>query len=88
MRGFEERGSAWWYDGGSGWNVGSGWDSGDKSSVGVLFLRRASSNWIISVSEQTSADINYEGAVGGGEGGSRLIGLGEASRKGVICIER
>ena len=68
MRGFWERGSAWWYNGGGGWDIWNGWNYGDESGIGVLFLGRASSDWIISVSEQTLADIDCKGAVGGGEG--------------------
>ena len=45
MRKFGERGSTWWYD------SGSGWDGGDKGGIGVLFLRRALSDCIVSVSE-------------------------------------
>ena len=67
-RGSGRWGSAWWYDGRSGWNSWGGWD------VRVLSLRRASRDCIVSVSERTLADIDSEGAVG--ECGGCLVGSG------------
>ena len=51
MRGFGRRGSTWWYDSRGGWSSWGGWDSSDEGGIRVLSLRRASSDWIISVSK-------------------------------------
>ena len=50
-------------------------------------MRRASSAWIVSISKQTSADIDSEGAKKGVKGGGSSLGSWETSGKGVICIE-
>ena len=68
-------------------DVWSGWDGGDEGGVRVLSLRRVSSAKIVSVSEQTSADIDSEGARGGVEGGGGPLSSKKTSRKGVICVE-
>ena len=73
-RGSGRWGSAWWYDSGGGWDGwgrGDGWDEGD---VGVLSLRRASRDSIVSISKQTLADIDGKGTVG--ECGGCLVGSG------------
>ena len=46
-----EMGSTWCYDGGGGWNGWGGQDGWDKGGVGVLSLREASRDCIVSVSE-------------------------------------
>ena len=50
-RGSGRWGSTWWYDGGGGWDDWGGRDSLDEGGVGVLSLRRASRDYIVSVSK-------------------------------------
>ena len=73
-RGSGRWGSAWWYDGGGGWDGWGGQNGWDEGGVRVLSLRRASRDCIVSVNEQTLADIDGEGIVG--EHGGCPVGSG------------
>ena len=74
-REFGRSDSAWWYNGGGGWGDERGWNGRNEGGVRVLFLRRASRDWIISVSKQILANIDYKGAEGRVEGDGCLVGL-------------